>query len=261
VKYNSATDLTWIGSEQTYLDLPSVEKLQHITIGRYGGNTEHGASKNEDGLLVWQNCSWEFVTLLDAHNTCDSAELIISTLMENEHSIKEILDLKIEDLFDRIEIFLLGLFRSDGFTIKCRSLKGEASCLICIRKENILWWFSVGDCQLFLIHDDLEKWGQVSLNQRSFYEWIGRVNTFQNAVPGYSLGRRELRTGNNYIVLMTDGYLDAREAPITIPELGRSENLITSFLNQLHEQKTVDSTTLIRWPVKNERQSAFPSNG
>lgn len=29
-------------------------------IGRYGGNTESGAHKNEDGLLVCQSISWEF---------------------------------------------------------------------------------------------------------------------------------------------------------------------------------------------------------
>ncbi|WP_419886767.1 protein phosphatase 2C domain-containing protein [Paenibacillus sp. B-A-8] len=140
-------------------------------MGRYGGNTESGAHKNEDGLLVWQSISWEFVTLIDAHSSCDSAELIIATLKEEENSIKEILDSKIDVLFDLIEILLLQIFQSDRFIDKCRSLNGEASCLICIRKENVLCWFSVGDCQLFLIHGDLEKWGQVSLNQRNFQRY------------------------------------------------------------------------------------------
>lgn len=260
MKSNSLTNLNWIGSEQAYLNLPSVEKFQHITIGRYGGNTESGAHKNEDGLLVWQSIAWEFATLIDAHSSCESAELIIATLKENENSIKEILDSKIDVLFDQIEILLLQIFKSDRFIDKCRSLKGEASCLICIRKENVLWWFSVGDCQLFLIHDDLEKWGQVSLNQRNFYEWIGKVNTFEKVVPSYSLGRRELRTGINYILLITDGYLDAKETTISIPELCHSESLVESFLKSLHCQQTVDSTTLIHWAVKNELDAAFPSN-
>lgn len=257
---NRETQLNWIGSERAYLNMPSVEKLQHITIGRYGGNTESGAHKNEDGLLVWQSISWEFVTLIDAHSSCDSAELIIATIMEYENSIKEILDSNIDVLFDQIEILLLQIFKSDRFKDQCRSLKGEASCLICIRKENVLWWFSVGDCQLFLIHEELEKWGQVSLNQRNFYEWIGKVNTFEKVVPSYSLGRRELRIGTNYILLITDGYLDAKEATISIPELCRSESSVVSFLNSLHGQQTMDSTTLIHWIVKNELDAAYPSN-
>ncbi|GIP23133.1 protein phosphatase 2C domain-containing protein [Paenibacillus sp. J22TS3] len=182
----NSLSLEWIGSEQTYLDSPSVEKLQHITVGRYGGNTGSGVHKNEDGLLVWQSSSWEFAALIDAHSSWDSAELIIATLKDKETSIKEILNSKIDVLFDPIQQFLLQLFKSEEFKSQCRALKGEASCLICIRKENVLWWFSVGDCQLYLIHDELEKWGQVSLNQRNFYEWIGKVNTFDKAVPCYS---------------------------------------------------------------------------
>jgi hypothetical protein len=259
VKSNSLTNLNWIGSEQAYLNSPSIEIVQHITIGKYGGNTESGAYKNEDGLLVWQSSSWEFAVLIDAHCSCDSAELIIATLKENEKSIKEILDSKIDALFDHIEIFLLQIFKSERFKDQCRTLKGEASCLICIRKENVLWWFSVGDCQLFLIHDDLEKWGQVTLNQRNFYEWVGKVNTFEKVVPSYTLGRRELRTGINYILMITDGYLDVKEATISIPELCRSESLVKTFMNSLHDQQTVDSTTLIHWAVMNELDAAFPS--
>lgn len=117
VKSNSLTKLNWIGSEQAYLNSPSVENVQHTTIGRYGGNTESGAHKNEDGLLVWQSNSWEFAALIDAHSSCDSAELIIATLKENENSVKEILDSKIDILFDRIELFLLQIFKSEALKI------------------------------------------------------------------------------------------------------------------------------------------------
>lgn len=156
-------------------------------------------------------------------------------------------------------MLLIQTFKSNRFKERCRSLKGEASCLICIRKENVLWWFSVGDCQLFLIHNDLEKWGQVRLNQRNFYEWIGKVNTFDNTVPSYSLGRRELRTGINYIMLITDGYLEAKEATISFSELCREESMIINFLNSLHSQQTVDSTTLVHWIINNEFDAALPS--
>lgn len=259
MKSTDSTPLAWIGSEQMYLNTPSVEKLHSITIARYGGNAAQGAFKNEDGLFVWQSSSWEFAALIDAHGSCDSAALLVAVLQENKNELREILDAPIELLFDQIEHYLLQLFTSEQFKAQCRSLKGEASCLICIRKENILWWFSVGDCQLFLVHEELAHWGQVSLNQRNFYEWIGKVNTFDKAVPCYSLGRRELRTGTNYILLITDGYLEANETFLSFPELCRSDDLSLPFLNSLHHQQTVDSTTFVRWAVKNERTAAMPS--
>ncbi len=57
-------------------------------------------------------------------------------------------------------------------------------------------------------YEELHKLGQYALNQRHFYEWIGNVNTFDLPVPCYSSGIRELRTGKNRIVMVTDGVLE-----------------------------------------------------
>lgn len=76
----------------------------------------------------------------------------------------------------------------------------------------------------------------------------------------YTLGRRELRSGINHIMLITDGYLEAAKASISLPEVCRSEGLLVSFLNSLHDLQTRDSTTLVHWAVKNELDAALPSD-
>lgn len=43
----------WTGDQQAYLDQPSSKRIRHVTVGRYGGCTEGGACKNEDGFLLW----------------------------------------------------------------------------------------------------------------------------------------------------------------------------------------------------------------
>ena len=72
----------WVGSEEAYLDQPSLAECGSSIIGRYGGRTEAGAHKNEDGALVWCDAgrAWEFAALLDAHFSAESAELILATL-------------------------------------------------------------------------------------------------------------------------------------------------------------------------------------
>lgn len=256
--------IRWIGSDNSFLDHPMVDELNHITIGRYGGHTAANANKNEDGLLIWAcpHHSWEFVVLLDAHSSSESANLIINALDSNKETILSYLEGFSEVVFNKMEEILLGIFKSEDFIQACRRVNGESSCLICIRKENYLWWLSVGDCMLFLIHPDLQSMGQILLNQRNFYEWIGRTNTFELAVPCYSKGCRELRPGNNIIALATDGYLHNDIEMNSILEINNEGNLsisVESFLNKLHREQTFDSTTVITWSVENYNEAAKPS--
>jgi len=258
------SSISWIGSENSFLDNPTVDKLNHITIGRYGGNTTVNANKNEDGLLIW-SCpekTWEFVVLLDAHSSSESAELIINSLNNNKESIFSIMEGPVEILFNTIEEHILGIFKSEEFITACRSVKGESSCLICVRKENYLWWLSVGDCMLFILHPDLINMGQTLLNQRNFYEWIGRVNTFELTIPCFSSGCRELRTGSNFITAVTDGYLHNDLNINSILDIYNGEDLsesVGSFLTKLHHEQTIDSTTVIAWCVENDKTAAKPS--
>ena len=94
---------------------------------------------------------------------------------------------------------------------------------------------------------------QTTLNQRNFYEWIGRDNTYDDEVPCYSTGTRRLRNGKNLIVMATDGFvepgIDYRRAfsEWMMSPTSDLEPLAFDFLRRLHARETVDSTTLIAW--------------
>ncbi|MFC0215105.1 protein phosphatase 2C domain-containing protein [Paenibacillus chartarius] len=162
--------------------------------------------------------------------------------------------------FQLIERSILDIFTSEPFLSECRRLQGEASCLICLRKENYVWWLSVGDCMLFLSHAELARWGQAMLNQRNFYEWIGRVNTFELSVPCYSSGRRQLRSGTSEIIMITDGFLDTGYGLNGIADVLQGRINMNKFFEMLHNESTVDSTTMIYWSVVNPKSAAIPSN-
>ncbi|RUT28019.1 protein phosphatase 2C domain-containing protein [Paenibacillus zeisoli] len=261
-------EYAWLGSNQPGLDEVRVTCHSNIIVGRYGGNVSSGANKNEDGLLLIQspNHLWSFAVLLDAHHTAESAELVIETLNNHKESLVNLLDS--EDVFTGLEPYFVDLFTSKDFRGACRETTGEASCLIVFQKNQYIWWFSVGDCMALLLHPELARLGQYGLNQRQFYEWIGQVNTFELPVPGYTVGRRQLRPGSNYIVLMTDGVLDSADKfyqdPVNLyASLVNSRELeenVNSVFEHLHEHKTKDSATMICWIYHNKAEGLIPSD-
>lgn len=194
------TQYSWVGSREMCLDEVSVKQYGDIVLGKYGGNISAGAKKNEDGALVLSNGDWEFAVILDGHNSTESVELVVNTIQKEYENIEVIMKESIETVFRSVENYILTIFQSRSFKEKCERVKGETACLICVRKENYIWWLSIGDCLVYVFHDELHKLGQYTLNQRHFYEWIGNVNTFDLPVPCYSSGIRELRTGKNRIV-------------------------------------------------------------
>lgn len=98
---------SWLGSEERYLDHPATSTLNRMVIGRYGGNTAAGADKNEDGAYVLSESvgGWEFVMLLDAHNTAESAELLILTINGEADEIIRLLALPVRQAFRELEAF------------------------------------------------------------------------------------------------------------------------------------------------------------
>ena len=162
---------------------------------------------------------------------------------------------------------LLDIFQGENFLEQCKQVKGETACLICIRKENYLWWFSVGDCVVYVFHPDFIALGQFQLNQRQFYEWIGQVNTFDKAVPCFSSGVRELRKGVNRIFMTTDGLLECPGEPFSNPmdlvDILDAEQLEVAFsliLNEIEKNNVRDSTTMIAWTVENPTEGSIPSD-
>ena len=218
---NNVTYFSWVGSQQNFVDDISVEKFNHVILGRYGGNSCAGQYKNEDGCLLWINEKedWEFVALLDAHNTAESAELVVNLLESEKSNLAQILRLEMKQkMFQQLEEKMLNLFQSQDVLSACQNVTGETACLIVARKDKYLWWFSVGDVLLYLFHSELAALGQYQVNQRQFFEWIGQVNTFEQEVPCYSVGIKELRQGMNRIFLTTDGLIECPNEPYAKPE-------------------------------------------
>ncbi|HYN88795.1 MAG TPA: protein phosphatase 2C domain-containing protein [Ardenticatenaceae bacterium] len=252
----------WLGADAPYLDAPFVTRCGSVVAGCYGGSTAVGADKNEDGALVWcaADGSWEFALLLDAHFSSQSATLILGAIEAEGRILRRLLDQPAESAFPSLHQHLYALFRSPAFRAECRQVIGEASCLICARKENFLWWLNVGDCVAYLFHPELARLGQYALNQRSFFEWIGHTNTFDLPVPCYATGTRELFRGQSRIVMVTDGLLEFGRRPFENPvhlyrlfmasHRGGADDLETNVraaLAQVHQGNGRDSATIVAW--------------
>ncbi|MFJ7725256.1 PP2C family serine/threonine-protein phosphatase [Neobacillus sp. NPDC097160] len=259
--------LRWIGKEAPYLGQIKIDSCEELVLGRYGGHRQAGAYKNEDGALAVKGADWEFAMILDGHNSAESVNLVLKTIENKFDKLAIILEEQIDTVFQSFESHILSIFQSEAFLESCKQIQGETACLLCVRKEKYLWWLSVGDCVIYLLHEDLHKLGQYALNQRQFYEWIGQINTFSLPIPCYSSGIRELRTGQNRIILVTDGVLECAERFYeTSLHLyndcyeGDVPANVKHILQHVHESAGQDSATIICWDYVNPHPAAIPSN-
>jgi hypothetical protein len=266
---NIKQEFNWVGNQESFVDQPSIIQLGNIVIGRYGGNSSAGQYKNEDGcfILADHEQDWEFVILLDAHNSSESANLVVDAFSKKSAAIRNALSLSINEAFRSLESITLELFQSQEFLEACQRIKGETACLIVARKGKYCWWFSVGDCLFYLHHPELASLGQYQVNQRHFFEWIGQVNTFSQAVPCFSSGTKELRQGKNHFFMTTDGLVECPGEPYTDPQaifnefsLSLNKNGVRNLLNRIKYNHVRDSTTIISWVVVNTADAALPSD-
>ena len=178
--------LRWIGSDEPHLDDPFVFSQGRVHIGVYGGNTNAGADKNEDGAVAWSddNGEWEFSMIIDGHNSSESVRLLMDEIGTHQSEIEAILCQPVSQVFKHLQQYVVDLLAS----LQTTSVRGESSCLVVARKDCYLWWMNVGDCVLYLFHPDYAKFDQYAVNQRSFFEWIGEVNSFSEPVPCYTTG-------------------------------------------------------------------------
>ncbi|WP_341201027.1 protein phosphatase 2C domain-containing protein [Planomicrobium okeanokoites] len=263
-------EFDWVGSEEHFVDRPDIWKMQKMAIGRFGGNSAAGQTKNEDACLAWANPEedWELAMIMDAHDTAESAEVVMEQFLAHQEEIRSFLSMDVSfEFFQSLEALLLRIFRQKDFLVTCREIQGETACLITIRKGKHLYWFSVGDCLLYLFHPELAAMGQYQLNQRHFYEWIGRNNSFAQAVPSFSSGLRELRQGRNQILLATDGLTECPGEPYAEPAIiydqfdGINEETgIRNLLETVQQQGVRDSVTLVTWTVEVAEKSLYASN-
>lgn len=259
----------WVGNEKSFVDDITIIKVEPIVVGHFGGCSSAGQTKNEDGCLIFVNKQedWEFTILLDAHNSSESAELVVARFLKEEETIRQLMTKPLEETFQFIEEHILNIFHSRAFKEACKSIIGETAALFVVRKGKYLWWLSVGDCLLFVLHRELEVLGEVQLNQRSFYEWIGQVNTFALPVPCYSSGIKELRKGRNQILLTTDGLVECPNTNFENPKeifhrfLDVSNEIgVIQLLNVIEDKNVRDSTTIISWEIIVGESATLPSN-
>ncbi|GCE47872.1 serine/threonine protein phosphatase PrpC [Thermosporothrix hazakensis] len=269
---SSLATYRWSGSAKLYLDTPAISTCEQVVVGCYGGNTKAGAQKNEDGALVWcdKEQNWEFALIVDAHYTPQSADLLLDAIESIQPAIVEALTQPISTAFFSLQQHIVTLLGSPAFLKRCREVIGEASCLFCARKDRFLWWLNIGDCVLYLLHPELAYMGQIPLNQRSFFEWVGRTNTFELPVPCFSSGIKELRFGWNRILLVTDGLLEYGSRPYDNPfrlyqaftdrQEVRETNLsalVQHALKRVHKEKGRDSATIIVWDYYNRQGATY----
>lgn len=263
------TLFSWVGSEQSFVDELDIQQTGPVAVGRFGGNSAAGQTKNEDGCMVWANSEedWEFTVLLDAHQTAESAELVIEEISRLERSIDQALKLPVKQAFSQLSTILPAAFDSEQFKTACSEVQGETAVLCAVRKGKFLWWLSIGDCLLYLFHPKLKALGEMQQNQRSFYEWIGKVNTFDLPVPCYSTGTKELRKGTNHILLTTDGLVECPNTDFSDPlevvkrfDAASNTEGVTSLLEEIKENNVRDSTTILSWMIEIKSESTRPGN-
>jgi hypothetical protein len=251
----------WIGDNPTYVDAPHVERCGDVVIGCYGGNSGSGAGSNEDA--AWVLChpenEWHFAALLDAHYSCESDEAVFAILDDRRDRIIEALSMPTGAAFETLRTLLLEGFSSQLFREACRHITGEASAFFCAQKGRFVWWLSVGDVLGYALHAELGGLGQFAMNQRHFFEWIGRSNVFDLDPIPFTSGVQELRRGANAIVLVTDGLYEFPNSPFEEPTtlystLGPPQSDLEAgvgrALNVVHTRRGRDSATVIAWRVE-----------
>jgi len=259
----------WVGSEQSFVDQLDIQQIGPVTLGRFGGNSTAGQTKNEDGCRVRVIAAedWEFTVLLDAHQTAESAELVVAEIGGLEPSINEALKLPVKQAFSQLSEILLASFDSERFKAACEEVQGETAVLCTARKGKFLWWFYFCYCLLYLFHSELKALWDMQQNHRSFYEWIGKVNTFDLPVPCFSTGAKELRKGINHILLTTDGLVECPNTDFSDPlkvakrfdAVSNAEG-VTALLEEIKEKNVRDSTTILSWMIEVESEATRPGN-
>ncbi|MBD8499004.1 protein phosphatase 2C domain-containing protein [Paenibacillus arenosi] len=258
----------WLGKDNLYLNEVHVTSIGQVTIGCYGGHTGAGSCKNEDGVLVLVDPKgeWVFTLLLDAHCSAESAEWLMEAVEQKQEQLLALLHS--EDAFAKLESFFVDLFQSESSKEAYHSMRGETACVLVYQRGQYIWWLSVGDCSAYVLHPELKRLGQVALNQRQFFEWVGHVNSFSLPVPCYTVGRRQLRKGRNEIVVLTDGVLDTEDNYFENPnhlykalyQERPASACVDEVLQHVYRASGKDSATIVCWSYNSEEEGLIPSD-
>ncbi|GAB2641964.1 hypothetical protein GCM10009743_16320 [Kribbella swartbergensis] len=191
-----------------------------------------------------EGADWEFAAVADGHAGADSSALAVE-LLEGDPALPDLMELPVSSALSVVRTHLLQLFM-DADTSQ---LQGETSVLAVARKDRYLLWLSIGDCVAYAVHPELTELGQYALNQRSFYEWFGRVDSLQLEVPCFASGVHALRPGRTRIALVTDGVLDVCGDLIAEFAEGAARGAVQHTMQAVHDGNGLDSATIVAWDV------------
>lgn len=247
----------WHGDINCYLDIVNVSTVGEVSFGCFGGSTQSGQYTNEDGLYILSKKD-EFVLsiLLDSHATNESVRLILEEIETNEEMLKRYVDLPLKEAMAHVSKFFVDFIHNETFIEKTKKIRGEAAFLVVFQKDKYLWWLSVGDNSLYLLHPEYSELGQQRLNQRIFYQWIGEKNSIDLEIPCFTQSTIELRQGKSSIVLLTDGVLECEgqlyDDPTKISSTfnkHQNDKAIEVILEDVKSVMGRDSATIINWIV------------
>lgn len=223
-----------------------------VTIGLSGGMGQR--DKNEDGVFV-SGLVDPVVAIFDGHTSDDSVVRCIDALKTLDFNYQE---MEISQAFKAFEETIQGLLQD----LKTQDLLGETAAMFVYQREGYLSWISVGDNSLYLFHPEWMALGQYRLNQRIFYQWVGKANSIQLDVPCYERGTIELRAGMNRILMITDGILEIQGRPFEDHE-HLYQTLIhggpEALLEEVLRRHGRDNASLVTWTVDNPRQPLRPT--
>ncbi len=112
----TGTQLSWVGNESAFVDQIDIQTIGHVAVGRFGGCSRAGQTKNEDGCLIWLGDDWEFTLVLDAHDTAESASAVVRQMTRHQQEIEQTLHQPVEQAFSSLEQLLLGLVAGRSFS-------------------------------------------------------------------------------------------------------------------------------------------------
>lgn len=255
---------SWTGDQDAFLDTTDVKQIGNLVLGRLGGLTKAGQTKNEDGAVLFTGENWEFILLMDAHYSADSAKLVAEAFLQAEPELREACEAA--TAFGQVPAVIIDQLSRPSFLEACRNVKGETACLFVFRKDAYIWWLSIGDCLLYLFHSELAKMGEFEQNTRHFYEWIGQRNTWSLQVPSYTTGTRQLRKGKNRLFVTTDGLLECPGLNMNGQKLygtlSRMDDdvFVQRLLSDLESHFVRDSCTFVCWTIDGSEEGLMPSD-
>ncbi len=240
-----------------------------MELGVFGGSTKAGAVHNEDGALVLASpgsgCS--FAAVLDGHAGTDSTEAVIRLLDSERETVAELLELPVRDAFKRVQAHLITKLTADKFVRACQQMTGETAVLFCAQKGDFLWWMSIRDNLLYVLHPEFARLGQYAINSRQFFQWVGRANSLVLDAPALTSGALELRGGLNRILLVMDGLLEFDDRDLesganmmnAVEASVRDTGGVRQLLERVKSADGVDSATAIYWEADIQRTPLYPS--